>query len=764
MPKDTTSKKTEENIQGTDISMDNRTNGDCGYMKSMIIKRYEKHYKKYPFLKDRIEKWFEDFWKNYVKVYKDQPGQEKAITEIFDSILDSLNDRPARLHKLDKERELEPDWFKSHKLVGGMLYVDLFAGNLKNLYKIIPYLNELGINYLHLMPMLKPREGLNDGGYAVQDFRNVDPRLGTYDELRKLSRMLHDAGINLVFDFVMNHTAKEHRWAQLAMAGDERYQLYYHMYDDRNLPNEYEKHLVEVFPDFSPGNFSYFPQIDKWVWTTFYEFQWDLNYSNPQLFQAMLEEMMHLANMGVDFFRLDAVPYIWKRLGTHCQNQEEAHFIIRAYRALMRIAAPSVLFKAEAIVGPEEIIKYLGTGGYEGKECEIAYNATLMNHLWHALACNNTHLLRTTLYNLPRAPQHTAWVNYLRSHDDIGWGITEENAAKVLQNGHNTRMFCTNFYTGKIHGSFAEGYPFQRDYWSGEARVSGTLAALAGLQKAMVEAEELEIEDSVRRILLLQNVVFTWKGIPLIYMGDELGQMNDLSYLGDFTKRGDNRWVHRPTMNWNKAELRKMEGTMENKLFRGMQKLVDARKDIPTLNGNSVDRIFLINRDSAFVFEREYEGERILFISNFLNEPIHIPKHMLPESWRLPYYRELFKNRVMNFSFEEIVLEPYGFIWLTPTELKTSDRAELTIIDVLAETEYGEEIHILGNLPQLGGWDPEKTVGPLSAESYPNWELQIALPANTYFEFQWIKKRNGQIIEWSPDKYWMKSGDEVSYH
>lgn len=723
MPTDTTINKLEDHTRHNDQSSAFHISEDCGRMKSYILNRYTRHYKKHPYLKNRIEKWFEDFWTSYVTVYEDLPGRQKWITALFDSILQSLNDRPYRLHKLDQVRETDTEWFKTHKLVGGMMYVDLFAGNLKNLYRIIPYLSELGINYLHLMPMLKPREGLNDGGYAVQDFRSVDPRLGTYDELRKLSRMLQEAGINLVFDFVINHTAKEHRWAQAAMAGDMRYQQYYIMFDDRTLPNEYEKHLVEVFPDFSPGNFSYYPQIDKWVWTTFYDFQWDLNYTNPDLFHAMFEEMTHLANTGVDFMRLDAVPYIWKKMGTHCQNQEEAHFIIRAYRALMRIAAPSVLFKAEAIVGPDEIVRYLGTGGYEGKECEIAYNATLMNHLWHALACNNTHLLRTTLFNLPRAPENTEWVNYLRSHDDIGWGISEENAADVGQNGHDTRMFCTNFYTGKIDGSFSQGYPFQRDYWSGEARVSGTLAALAGLQKAMVEAEELEIDDSIKRILLLQNVVFTWKGIPLLYMGDELGQMNDLSYLGDYSKRGDNRWIHRPKMNWEKAALRKVPGTMEYKLFRGIQKLVDARKDIPTLNGNSDDRILLIDRDPAFVFERRYGGERILFISNFSPESLHIHKNMLPQTWRLPFYLELFKNRVMNYSFDEIVLEPYGFIWLTPTKDKTAERAEVTIIDVFAETVFGEEIYLLGNLPELGGWDPERTVGPLNADSYPNWEI-----------------------------------------
>lgn len=733
-------------------------------MKRDLIERYKPYYRRHPYMKKRIQKNFDDFWRFYTSIYGDGYDQQRWIIRIFNSLMQGVQDRKKDMLQLDQEREGNQLWFQSEEIVGGMLYVDLFAGDLKKLREKIPYLKELGVNFLHLMPLLRPRDGLNDGGYAVQNYRDVDRRLGTYDDLRKLSRVLHHEGINLVLDFVMNHTAKEHGWAQAAMSGHPRYQRFYHMFDDRTIPDMYENHLIEVFPDFAPGNFSYYPQIDKWVWTTFYEFQWDLNYANPDVFHAMFDEMVHLVNTGTDCLRLDAVPYLWKKLGTHCQNQEEAHHLLRAYRALLKILSPGVLFKAEAIVGPEEIVRYLGVDGFEGKECDLAYNATLMSHLWHALASENTHLIRTSLSKLPRAPRNTSWVNYIRCHDDIGWGISDEFAADVHQNGHHTRMFCTDFYTGKLANSYAEGYAFQRDYYSGEARVSGTTASLSGLQKAMVETEDLGIDDAIRRIMLLNNVIFSWKGIPLIYMGDEIGQTNDYVYLSNPLKLRDNRWVHRPRMLWEKVALRDMPGTIEHRLFTEFRKMVDARKRTPAIHGTSKDQLVILDLDSIFCFERSSDKQEALFLSNFSRESVHVPVGMLPENWQRRYFRDLFSDRVLDFSFQEIVLEPYGFYWLTGTKENPSIEAENTIIDVMVETEFGENIYLVGNIPELGSWNPDKAVGPLDPGSYPSWEIQMKLPANTYFEYQWVKKRNGQIIEWSPDKYWMKSGDEISYY
>lgn len=751
-------------LNGTALTLREWQDGDPGaLLKQYLIQRYSSYYRKRPWLRHRIESRFDDFWHSYKTLYGSGFEHHVWVIRLFDLVLRGVRDRSSHLVALDIEREHNPDWFKSQKLVGGMLYVDLFAGDLRRLREKVPYLKELGINYLHLMPLLKNREGLNDGGYAVTSYREVDPRLGTFDELRKLARRLHEEGINLVLDFVMNHTAKEHRWAEAALAGDRRYQQYYYMFEDRRMPDAYEQHLIEVFPDFAPGNFTYYPQMDKWAWTTFHDFQWDLNYANPEVFIAMLEEMIYMANSGADFLRLDAVPYLWKKMGTVSQNLEEAHHLLRAYRALMDIVAPAVMFKAEAIVSPDQIIRYLGTGGYEGKECDVAYNATLMNHLWHALACENTHLLRTTLRKLPDIPQQATWINYIRSHDDIGWGISDENAAAVHQDGHQTRLFCTRFYTGRTPDSYAEGYPFQRDYWTGEARVSGTAASLCGLQKAQVEADELATDDAIQRLLLLNNVIFTWKGIPVIYLGDEVGQTNNFDYLADPLKKHDNRWVHRPPMNWAKADMRYVPGTGEHTIYEEMKELVRARQQTPALHGNSSDHILPVDRDPVFAFERSTSEQQLLCLSNFSRRPVHVPLHMLPERWRHPYFRDEFRKRVLHFSFQEIVLEPYNFLWLTPSRKRPSRKAENTIIDVVTEAGPGENIYIVGNLKELGAWNPKKAVGPMDSSAYPTWELQLELPANTYFEFQWLKMKNGRIVEWAPDKYWMKSGDEIFY-
>lgn len=732
-------------------------------LKKDILERNRAHYKRYPYLEERIASNFDDFWRSYTAVYGSGYEQQRWIIRIFNSLVQALRDRKSDMRHLDIERERDPLWFQNEKMVGGVLYVDLFAGDLKKIREKIPYLKETGINFLHLMPLLRPRDGLNDGGYAVQNYRDVDKRLGTYDDLRKTARMLHNEGINLVLDFVMNHTAKEHGWAQAAMSGHRRYQQFYHMFDDRTLPDRYEKHLIEVFPDFAPGNFSYYPQMRKWVWTTFYEFQWDLNYANPDVFHAVLDEMLHLVNTGADCLRLDAVPYIWKKMGTHCQNQPEAHYILQAYRALLRTVSPGVLFKAEAIVGPEQIVKYLGVDGYEGKECDLAYNATLMSHLWHALSCENTHLIRTALNQLPGAPDKTTWVNYIRCHDDIGWGISDEFAAAVLQNGHHTRRFCTDFYTGVLAGSYAEGYAFQRELHSGEARVSGTTAALSGLQKAMVETDDLGIDQAIKRIMLLNNVIFSWKGIPLIYMGDEIGQTNDYSYLSSPLKLRDNRWVHRPAMDWNRAALRDIPGSMEHRLYSEFRNVIEARKRTLALHGTSTDSVHLIDHDAIFCFERITAKASGLFLSNFSRQEVRIPIDALPEDWRHPVFHDMYSDRIFHFSYGELVLPPYGFFWLSKTTETPSVEAESTLIDVFAETEFGEEIYLVGNIPELGGWDPTKAIGPLDPVAYPTWEIQLKLPANTWFEYQWIKKRNNRILEWAPEKYRMKSGDEIAH-
>ena len=485
-----------------------------------LLDRYADPIADAPVLEKRLRDGVPDFWAAFASVYGDDFDQLPWIARVFDAVVDAFHDRSQRLRLLDDERPA--DWLQHPRTVGIMLYADHFAETLNGVRERLDYLDELGVTYVHLMPLLKTRPGPDDGGYAVADYRAVEERLGTMDDLRALAAALHDNGMTLAVDFVMNHTAREHAWAQRACDGDARYRDIYLTFPDRTQPDAYEESLPEVFPDFAPGNFTYVEAMDRWVWTSFYDFQWDLNYANPDVFVHILREMLFLANVGIDVLRLDAVPFLWKRMGTNCQNQPEAHALLQAYRAAMNVAAPGVRFKAEAIVAPEDVIRYLGAGA-ERNECDTAYNAALMCHLWHALASENVQLLQAMLTHLPEAPAHTAWLNYVRAHDDIGWGIADGDAARVGQNGHDTRVFCADYYAGRIAGSPAEGYDFQRGPHTGEARTSGTTAALTGLQQALVENDDDAIDRAVQRTLLLHGIVYDMSGFPQLYGGDEIG-------------------------------------------------------------------------------------------------------------------------------------------------------------------------------------------------------------------------------------------------
>ena len=694
----------------------------------------------------RSRLYMDDFLNSYCVLYPEaSPAQIQRLMDIL-SVVDQ--ERVPTLKALDSDREWKADWFQQPNQVGMMLYVDLFAGNLEGIREHIGYFKELGITYLHLMPLLKPHSGPNDGGYAVADYREVNERLGTMKQLRELAALLHEEGMLLVIDYVMNHTAREHQWAQAALKGDPHFQDFYLLFDDRTLPDAYERSLPEVFPDFAPGNFTWQPEIQKWAWTTFYDFQWDLNYRNPDVFEAMLEEMLFLANVGVDVLRLDAVPFLWKNVGTNCQNQQEAIHILAAYRALVRMVAPGMLFKSEAIVAPEDIIRYLGSGGLEGKVCEIGYNATLMNHLWQALAAENTHLLRTTLSRLPAIPKEATWINYIRCHDDIGWGISDENAAAVGQSGRGTRNYCTDFYAGVLPQSYAEGYVFQRDRQTGEARTSGTAAALTGLQKALVEADASKIDLAIKRLEAMNGVIFFMRGIPLIFSGDEVGQLNDYSYLLDPLKASDNRWVHRPPMNWAKAARIHEEGTPEERIFSMHRRYIQTRSQSAALHSRSVDRIIIPDSDALFVCERNYEGQKLLLVVNLSRNAQQMSINILPLEWQNGIYFETLRQHGLQCINNHLSIEPYGVYWLKPALSLESSTTTTVELNVYVSAEFGEQLYIVGSLPILGNWDWEKALAADPSE-YPNWKLRFETQKGLAFAWKWVRVRNGKIVAWS---------------
>ncbi|MGB5287905.1 MAG: alpha-amylase family protein [Ignavibacteriaceae bacterium] len=380
------------------------------------------------------------------------------LADILDTATKAWIERPAELKALDAIRANDPKWYQSNRMLGAVCYVDLFSDNLEGMREKIPYLKELGVTYLHLMPIFKTPEGDNDGGYAVSSYREVNPELGSMDDLKKLAEEMRNHGISLVLDFVFNHTSDEHEWAKRAIASDEEFQNYYRMFPDRKIPDQFEKTIRPVFQDDHPGCFTYRSRIKKWVWTTFHNYQWDLNYENPVVFNKMAAEMLFLANQGVEILRLDAVAFIWKKLGTNCENLPEAHLITQAFNAVMKIAAPSFLFKSEAIVHPDEVNKYISEN-----ECQLSYNPQMMALLWESLATKKINLLQTALDKRFTIPANCMWVNYIRSHDDIGWTFSNDDAEALGINPRAHRIFLSEFYTGRYPGSFAKGLPFQED-------------------------------------------------------------------------------------------------------------------------------------------------------------------------------------------------------------------------------------------------------------------------------------------------------------
>lgn len=608
----------------------------------------------------RLETHFPRLFELLLTLYHDRYDFFYHLENILATAAKMWLARPPELKALDIAREADPDWFQSNQMLGGVCYVDLFGDNLAGIRQKIPYFKELGLTYLHLMPLFRCPEGNSDGGYAVSSYRQVNPALGTMAELRHLADELRHNGISLVLDFIFNHTSDEHEWAKRALAGETEYQNYYLMFPDRQQPDAYEAYLREIFPDEHPGAFSRVGN-KAWVWTTFHTFQWDLNYANPALFTAMAEEMLFIANAGVEVLRLDAVAFIWKRLGTACENLPEAHLLIQAFNALARIAAPALLFKSEAIVHPDEVVKYV-----HPNECQLSYNPLLMALLWNSLATRKVRLLTQAMRERFAVRPGCAWVNYVRVHDDIGWTFSDEDAALLGVKGYDHRQFLNTFYTGRFAGSFARGLPFQENLKTGDMRISGTCASLAGLEAA-TQSEAVEpLDHAIRRLLLLHSIILSIGGIPLIYLGDEIGQLNDYSYRDDPAKADDSRWVHRPRTDWAKVARRTDPQTVEGRIYQGLRRLIALRQKHAALAGGAMS-VLDTGNERVFGYARSAHGQRLIILTNFSDQE----QRVLADRLRLIGLKDSATDLVVGEAVSPahgLVLGPYRFVWLAESD------------------------------------------------------------------------------------------------
>lgn len=508
-------------------------------------------------------------------------------------------------------RDLPADWHQQPARVGYAAYADRFGGDLAGVEARIPYLVELGVDVLHLMSVLRPRDGENDGGFAVADYRSPDPRLGSLDDLRSLSHALRAAGVRLCIDLVLNHTSDDHEWARKARAGSAYHRALYHVFEDRTLPDQYERTLPHVFPELAPGNFTFVPELDGWVWTTFHGYQWDLDWANPDVLLEMVDVVLHLAALGVDMVRLDAIAFTWKRLGTDCQNQPEAHLVAAALRAVLRLAAPGVVTLAEAIVGPNHLLAYLD-------ECDLAYHNQLMVMGWSMLAERKATLATAALQRLDAAPAHAAWLTYVRCHDDIGWAVDDVDAAAVGLSGASHRAFLRAFYRGDFPGSFARGTPFSNAP-DGDERTCGMTSTLTGLATPMSDRDDGSDDAmALRRYLLLYALAFGYGGIPLIWMGDELA-------LGDGPSGADTRWRQRPAMDWAAAARRHDPATREGAVWAGLRRLVDARRTCSALHAAASVRPVDVGEPVVFAWLRHHdEHGTLLGLANVSEQEVRV--------------------------------------------------------------------------------------------------------------------------------------------
>lgn len=600
----------------------------------------------------RFDKYYDELKWLYCELYENCMPEFERLCE---GIYRFYTERKPYLKTADREREKNPQWYKGNNMLGMMMYTDNFAGNLKGVMDKLDYIEECGVNYLHLMPLLDSPEGRSDGGYAVADFRRVNPKLGTMEDLEELSKECRRRGISVCLDFVMNHTSEDHEWAIRAKAGDREYQSRYYFYDNFDIPAQFERTVPQVFPTTAPGNFTYNHDTGKFVMTTFYPYQWDLNYWNPVVLSEMIYNMLFLVNKGIDIIRIDAVPYIWKQLGTSCRNLPQVHNIVRMMRIICEIVCPGVLLLGEVVMEPDKVVPYFGST--EKPECHMLYNVTTMATTWHTVATGDVRLLRKQLDIVNALPKEYVFLNYLRCHDDIGWGLDYDWLKQFGIQEVPHKKYLNDFLTGRYPYSFGRGELYNSDPTSGDARLCGTTASLCGIEKAAYERDEAALELAVRYDLTLHAYMLSQSGIPVVYSGDEIAQENDYTYHNNPKRYDDSRYLHRGAFNWEAAEKRGDTDSVQGKVFSGMRKLISVKKEHSVFDGTADVRTVDTWEDSILGVIRENDEEKLVELYNF------------GSSGRIAWINEddgVYTDLISGAETEAKAVDvpPFGFVWL----------------------------------------------------------------------------------------------------
>jgi amylosucrase len=595
---------------------------------------------------------------------------EKSFGRVLDMLRLKWSARPDSMLELDEVRIANPHWYQDSDMIGMMLYVDNFSDTFASMPAKLDYLEELGVTYLHVMPVFSMPASLNDGGYAVSDFTSIDERFGTNEEFDRFTEACHSRGISVCLDFVLNHTSDEHSWAIAAREGDPEFSSRYFIFEDRTMPDAYEATVNEVFPVLAPGNFTYNAHMESWVLTTFNHYQWDLDYRNPIVFLEMASALLQMANRGVDIFRFDAIPYIWKEWGTNCRNLPQVHSIVRMFRIFLEIVAPGAIIKGEVVMAPKDVAPYFGTE--EAPECHLLYNVTLMVDLWNSLATRDTRMLGSLVEAIPdNIPSGACWVNYARCHDDIGWGFNDQKARELGFDPFQHKRFLINFYLGAFPGSFSRGELYESDPKTLDARNCGTCASLCGLEKGLLERDEYQQELAVKRIILLHTFCMAANGIPVIYSGDEIGQLNDYSYIYDMHKARDSRYLHRQKFDWAAASRRNDLSIPGSQVFWKIHRFINIRKG-QRLMGSS-NKLTTIATDDIGVIcmlvnpRQAYQREDALVVfANFteFQKTVTIDTSSY-ELLRDNAWTDLAQGKHVRLAGDPIILGPYEILLLT---------------------------------------------------------------------------------------------------